>query len=383
MHAIKKVASRSQQPLPPLVNLFAYLRELFQFSQPITDFTQSSSEEENPWWALHEIKQWGQQIAKFSQGKMPLEYHVDPEEHKPLLKVQRVPLPPTLALPKALEAWVEWKNGEAQIIPSKILGWEEQVELHAAFEALREKVGGYPLESLGEVPIAPELDPWLQFDVDEKQRVLVEVKPEREIRFSDCPERLEAWQAWEAQHQENQAHRRVASQINQLYEALQQLHFQAEAGRELFVSFGLLQGKRNDIAYRHFLFHVPLEISLQQRELVLRPASQVPIQAEEQFSPLLEAWLSGENTQSIEARRQQILSQVDSFNAESHEFNFDLNYLRFHYHQAAQEILAPLPYWEDRFMLGKELSWDLPTESPSAGLTYTFSPVIRLAEPKE
>ena len=383
MHAIKKAASRPQQPLPPLVNLFAYLRELFRFSQPITDFSKSKHEGENPWWSLQEIMQWSQQASQLSEGRLPLESHIDPEQRKPLLKIQRINQLPTLLLPELLETWVEWKHDEAHMLDKKMLLWEEQVELHAAFEALNVKVAGQPFESLEEIPIVPALDPWLQFDLDEEQRVIVKVKSSRVVGFSDSPQRVEAWQAWEAKHRKNVAHRRVVSRINQLYEALHQLHFQSESCQELYLSFGLLQGQLNGVAYRHFLFHVPLEISLHQRELVLRPAAQMPIQAEEHFSPLLEAWLNGGSTQGIEGRRQQILGKVDSFNAESHEFNFDLNYLRFHYHQAAQEILAPLPYWEDRFLHDKELSWDLPAESTSPGLAYTFSPVIWVAEPKE
>lgn len=369
----------------PLVNLFAYLRDLFHLAEPETHFDPGGNGRGHTWWPLAELQTWDQGLPT-DQGQAPFFKLNLKDENKPCLTLRRCSLPTAPALPPALEDWVKWEEKEG--LPSPTLLGVEQFEDDPArveaFAAFAQQVDGQTVEAIGNLAIPPELDPWLHFAVDAEDRVKLHPSPALARDSSQYPELQAEWESFSAAHATYRRQRQAAEGINALYEALHQAHFERSDQPDLGVtlSFGLLSYGHATAPYQHFLFHLPLTFQLQQQQITLRYDPETPISAEQQFTELLSDWFPQDSDASLEARRAYILGEIDDFSGQSHEFNFAPNYLQFHYHAAARRILDALPRWEDQFLQEGQPRWDFDATMPADAPRFSFSPVLRLRQPR-
>lgn len=381
--AVSSALSQGQKT--PLVNLFAYLRDLYRSTGPKTDFEAEGSGSHITWWPLLEIKEWADQSLPQPYGdslKMNLS-----DSARPLLKLKRIAPPPRPEEPEELTPFLSWvKNESGQPYPEiqSSEQFEDSEDRVATFRSFQEQVEGKHINEIGNIPIPENLDPWLSFEVDEQDQVRLTHYPTLSIKPA-LPEALAGkWQEFEQAYVKYLQIQDRLKTRNALYDQLHQAYYERSSQDKmgLVLSFGLLQNSHSDAPYRHFLFHVPLQFTCGQKEITIHVDDKHPIHTSQQFTELMPVWYPEASLPSLEARQSQIMAAVDEFNGQTHEFNFDPQYLEYHYHAAACRILDPVFGWEDRFILNGNPNWKL-EEVGETRISLSFSPVLRFAEPED
>lgn len=377
MQAATSLSPLPAEQKPSLVNLFAYLRDLFDLSEPLTQFDPDGQGRDLRWWALADLLDWPLEgeahkclVMNFKQAD------------KPLLTLRRPTLPTWPELPHELQGWAWIEDEQLLRKDAQPEAFDVDPQRVAAYTRFYQQVNGQPIAQVGNLDIPPALDAWLTFDATAEDTVQIGHQAERAQPFAADPQRVEAWEAFLPRFEATRQIRATLTRLQALYDGLHRSHFESAEQQPLALSFGLLSGGHEAARYRHFLFHVPLTLHVQQGEISLRVAEELPIRCEQDFTEWLEAWFPQDSARAIEARRQAVLQQVDAFNAQNHEFSLEANYLRYRYHAAATQILSALPAWEDHFLAGAEPRWEFDEAQPAQGLRFSFSPVIRLSEPE-
>jgi len=377
MQAATSLSPLPAEQKPSLVNLFAYLRDLFDLSEPVTRFDPDGQGRDLRWWALADLMQ----LPAESETSQCLTLNLK-QADKPLLTLRRPSLPAWPTVPEILQGWAWIEDEQLQRKDTQPQAFDADPKRVAAYTRFYQQVNGQPIDQVGNLDIPPALDAWLTFDATAEDTVQIGHQAELEEPFEADPQRVEAWESFAPRCEATQKIHAALSRLQALYDGLHRSHFESADQQPLALSFGLLSGGSEKARYQHFLFHVPLTLHLQQGEISLRVAEELPIRCEQDFTEWLEAWFPQDSPRAIDARRQAVLQQVDAFNAQSHEFSLDANYLCDHYHAAASQILSALPAWEDHFFGNNEPRWEFDEAEPVQGLRFSFSPVIRLSEPE-
>ncbi|MEZ4773269.1 MAG: AAA domain-containing protein [Bacteroidia bacterium] len=301
----------------PLVNLFAYIRDLFTNTRPSLRF---DTDPHSPAWLLANLAS----LAADPQLSTAISCQWK-DNDQPVLKIQRV---------------------ENQL-------FEQSSERICLFDELLSQVNGKPLEEVQHLTFPPQLDNWVSISVQDGL-VLVEKIAEANG---------------------------FATTLNQTYDALHDLFYtlQSQPDRQICLSFGLISGKIGGNWYRNFLFHIPLKISLKRQTISLEADTLAHvITCEQSFSDLLDQHFSREPEEKVQERKLRILREVDSFNSQSREFSFEPDYLRGSFYESAVKIAEVFPRVNDRFFTEDQLNFALPDLSEDGEITLSFSPVIHV-----
>ncbi|MDP5171351.1 MAG: AAA family ATPase [Bacteroidia bacterium] len=361
----------------PLANLFAYIRDLFHSSDPVFRFEEDGRTRKvrnESWWSLAD---W-QRLHDADQ----LEFQWQSPD-SPILSLQRVELPPMPPVPEDLQGWLSQQEEPGQLpklvpIRQRELPFASNPKRMSAYREFHLRVHDRPVAEVQDLTIPAILTNWVDIRTEE-DRVFVEVNKTGIERFEDDDLRQELLTAYERVHGEHFQQHAQALAVNQLFDALHAAHYElkAHAEQRLFLSFGLVSGQMGQEAYRNFLFHIPLRLEIKKLELHIFPDTfSQTIRCEQAFTELLEQIFPKESAFQIDQRRQHVLSTVDQFHQEPHEFNLDGGYLRHSYYEAALKLLEVFPEVEDRFFDGKELNWTYEGTHSGKGLSFSFSPVV-------
>ncbi|MEM6802255.1 MAG: AAA domain-containing protein, partial [Bacteroidota bacterium] len=373
----KQDQHKSSDSATPLVNLFAYIRDLFTTVKGGLRF----DEDETRWWALKELMDISDNKAVIERDQFHFQWK---NAEKALLTLKRGEAEELADAPAELRDWIEIQEegGKApQLIKkeSKLSQFEEVASRIKAFREFKREVDGKSLAEVSTINIPPALNSWISLS-QEDGKVYVDKVDEAIEQFGDDELRKEMFASYERnflKHYEGQAH---FHQINRIYEALHDLYFQMQSrqDRQVTLSFGLVSGKIGGKDYQNFLFHLPLKLSLDKQELKLEADTFTHvITCEQNFTELLEAHFKGEDSEKTHKRKLKVLQEVDSFNRDSRELNFEPDYLRGSFYASAIRILEVFPKIEDLFFQGKVLNYSMPSSKRGDNIHFSFSPVIQ------
>ncbi|MDW3649520.1 MAG: AAA domain-containing protein [Bacteroidia bacterium] len=361
----------------PLVNLFAYIRDLFTTVKGGLRF----DEDKNQWWALEDLLNITTDKAVIDREQFHFQWK---NAEKPLLILKRGEADEMADAPKELRDWIEVveEGGKAvQLIKkeSKHSKFEEVASRMKAFREFKKQVDGKSLEEVSTLTLPPALNPWISLS-QEDGKIYVNKVEEAEEKFGDDELRKEMFASYERNFNKHHQGQANFLQINNIYDALHDLYFQMQTSqdRQLTLSFGLVSGKIGGKEYHNFLFHLPLTLSLEKQELILEADTFAHvITCEQNFTELLEAHFQGEDSEKTHKRKLKVLQEVDNFNRDSRELNFEADYLRGSFYASAIRILEVFPKIEDLFFQGKELNYCMPAGKISEEIRFSFSPVIQ------
>lgn len=361
----------------PLANLFAYIRDLYHTSDPVFRFEEEGKSKKvrnQSWWALAD---W-QRLSETGQ----IDFQWQSPDH-PILSVQRLPVPEHPPLPADLTDWVSLTEsfGEAPElvrIQERMVPFDSNPKRLGLFRDFHLQIHRKTVEEVGDLRIPDLLQNFVDIRIEDGV-VFVEALQEGKERFEEDDLREELLIAATRVHAEHyEAHSR-SLMVNQLFDALHAAHFELKAHGEqrLFLSFGLVQGKLGEESYRNFLFHIPLRLEIKKQELHLFPDTFAQtISCEQSFTELLEAAFPHESEFQRTQRQTHVLSLIDQFHQEPHEFNLDAGYLRHSYYETGRKILEIFPDITDEFFSDKDLNWTFINQLPKEGLSFSFSPVV-------
>ncbi|MDX2247967.1 MAG: AAA domain-containing protein [Bacteroidia bacterium] len=317
---MQNAASKSLSIPPsatPLVNLFAYIRDLFTNTRPSLRF---DSDPHSPFWPLAQLAALADQPPL--SASLTCQWK---DTAQPILKIQRV---------------------ENQT-------FEQNSERIRIFDELFLQVNDKPLEEVQHLSFPPELDAWVSVSLHEGR-----VQLEKRTTAND-----------------------FSSALNLTYDALHDLFYtlQSQPDRQICLSFGLISGKIGGEVYQNFLFHIPLKITLKRQMISLEADTLAHvISCEESFSDLLDLHFSRETEEKVQERKLRILREVDNFNSQSREFSFEPDYLRGSFYESAVKIAEVFSRVNDRFFTEGKLNFDLPENTGDEEITLSFSPVIHV-----
>ncbi|MEL6590345.1 MAG: hypothetical protein AAFQ68_09705, partial [Bacteroidota bacterium] len=268
MSTAKKNAT-AEAPATPLVNLFGYLRDLFQTAQPSLDFTYEAGYRKTrhrDWWELSLL----QQLAQNDNPALQLQFQ-KPEQALLVLHRSRPVDPPKL--PEQLEGWVQIETdpqGQTSVVPiteasSSFTADPERIRIYREFAG---RVDGKPLAEVQDLYIPKAIDGWVSFEQEDGRLRVQPIQQAKEL-FTALPLREELRQAYERALRKHQAEHGNVEALIQLYDGLHSLYYDLKAhpDRKLYLSFGLLSGGEEKNAYRNFLFHVPLQLKLEKQSI--------------------------------------------------------------------------------------------------------------------
>ncbi|MEZ4829074.1 MAG: AAA family ATPase [Bacteroidia bacterium] len=319
---MQTVASKSLNPSPtstPLVNLFAYIRDLFTHTRPSLRF---DSDPQSPFWPLTHLS------ALSSHTHIAHLISCQWKDHNlPILKIQRI-------------------DNQA---------FEQDPERVRLYDQLVSQIHNQPLEEVQHLAFPSELDDWVSVSVEDG-RVKVE-------KLGSTPD--------------------IFSALNLAYDTLHDLFYtlQSHPDRQICLSFGMLSGKIGGEWYQNFLFHIPLKISLKRQTITLEADTLAHvITCEQSFSDLLDEHFSREPEEKIQERKLRVLREVDHFNSQSREFSFEPDYIRGSFYESALKIAEVFPRVADRFFEGENLNFELPEKPAEGEIVLSFSPVIHVRD---
>lgn len=359
-------------PDTPLVNLFAYIRDLFTTAQPVLRFDETGM----PAWSLYELDQ----VADSSLIKCQW---VNPT--RPILSIRRGESVTIPELPGDLKGWVKIESSPDQLplahaVPERTVAFDDSAERIQLYRQLAEAVEGKSLEEVQDVQIPKNIEKWTTVSVQNGQVCLSKVASGTE-EFEESELRKELFVAYKRSLQSCREDASSLLKINSIYDRLHDLYYslKAKQDHQICLSFGLMSGKIGGKVYRNFLFHIPLKLSLHQQTLTLEADTIAHvISCEQAFTDLLDKHFEGESEEKIRERKLRVLQEVDQFNAHSREFNFDPDYLRGTFYQTAIKILDVFPKVQNRFFTHGDLNFLPVPWNEKAEMVFSFSPSIHV-----
>lgn len=374
----KSLASNS--PNIPLVNLFAYIRDLFHTAQPELQFddTELSRQKVKHFVSLEEI------IRLRNQALPNLQWQTESPD-KAIFQLKRTHIQDTPPLPEALVGWVDQKNpASPKKIPTREVAFEQSSKRVKNFEAFFKKVNGKRLDEVKDLSIPENLEKWMSLDLED-ERLVVKKVPMAEESFEADPLRQELLKAYKKGLKNGDASRDSIQASNKIYDTIHDWYYRLKAQPELqlFLSFGLFQGGKGNKSYKNYLFHVPLKLELHRQELRIVPDTLArSISCEQHFTELIPGWFSDEPEHIHEQRQREVIRVVDLFNEQKRDFSFDKEELRQRYYYPALDLLGIFPSLEDHFFEKEEARLSFPEKAKDENrFIFSFSPVIQLRHP--
>ncbi|MEO0898932.1 MAG: AAA family ATPase [Bacteroidota bacterium] len=373
-------AIQQAAPSTPLVNLFAYIRDLFHTAQPELSFddTALSKQKVKHWVPLKEI------LFLRDQAVSSLNWQAQHSD-KPLLKLKRKHVQDVPALPDALEDWIETDGkGGLKRVHKKNVTFSQSSNRVDAYQTFYQEVHGKKLDEVQHVTIPDELDQWITLDAVADKVVVNKVEVAEEV-FEADELRVELWKAYERNLKNKDNSRDFQIRANKIYDNLHDWYYRlkAEPELQLFLSFGLFQGGTGKNSYKNYLFHVPLKVDLNRQELTLTADTVArTISCEQHFTELIPIWFSDESEHMHEQRQREVIRYIDTYNSQRRDFTLDPEDLKQQYQFAALDLLGIFPQLEDRFFEHDQLNYDFPEKKKDeARFMLSFSPIIQLRHP--
>ena len=190
----KQKQSADSETATPLVNLFAYIRDLFTTVKGGLRF----DEDKNQWWALEDLLNISQDKAVIDREQFSFQWK---NAEKPLLLIKRGEADEMADAPKELRDWIEIveEGGKVkQLIKkeSKHSKFEEVASRIKAFREFKKQVDGKSLEEVSSITVPPALNPWISLS-QEDGKIYVDKVEEAEEKFGDDELRKEMFAAYE------------------------------------------------------------------------------------------------------------------------------------------------------------------------------------------
>jgi very-short-patch-repair endonuclease len=378
----------------PLRNLFAYIKDLYNTAEPVTQFETEQGQQKtkdqhyflvDEWIDLHEIAQ--------REGNTDISFqYLNPEDA--LLKLHRVNIPP-LNAPTELLGWTNVLVPFGNLLP--ILNKVPQRDISEAFDASPQRTELYnKWAELTKQTSADKIDE-LNAKLPKTLHKWVTIAPTTEgltlqkhntlaqnVLFDDDNKRTKAYQQYETEFKQYHLQWWTNIRVNKLYETLHTLYYELKGrdNKRIFLSFGLITGRLGDTVYRNFLYHVPLKLSVRGQELQIDFDTFVNrLFAEQHFTELLPNYFKTEPTEAVEQRKKAVLANIDAFNAQTLQFYGSPDYLKELFYEPAQQILSVFSQLQNRFFdtQTKDLQTDTtfyPTHDAKL-ITFSFSPVVQ------
>ncbi|MEO1451086.1 MAG: hypothetical protein AAFV07_16265, partial [Bacteroidota bacterium] len=379
MLARKISQDTAQQAETPLVNLFAFIRDLYQSEGSSLRFDQKGdkrTEEGRDWWQLASLH-----AIIHAQGG-PLGAHwqwEDPE--KPLLRLQPIDLAEAPDLPEALEGWVEIRPKAAEPIaplPHQVATFEENPERVQAWETWQQSFKENPAEA-----ILPEvLAGWVMLESSESDAQPA-VLPQKEVEFEADELRVELFKAYRRQYLDWKEQHAATEILHEAYEQLHEACFrvQGDDGLSLYLSMGQVAWSDGEDIYRQFLFHFPVKLTLQGPEIILVPDTlDRGIELDDKVLDWLEHLDPSNFATQQSARHARMLRSIEAWNQNGHQFDLTQDYIKLHLYQPARELLAVFAGVKDEFFDGNKLNWEWPENIKAKRLHLRFSPVLQIRD---
>ena len=366
----------------PLQNLFYYIRDLYNTSDPCFDFeieTSNPKTENVNYWKISKLillaKQSEQKrINEFSFAvgtkNIPIDY---------ILKVKRISIPPEPQIPFEIIDWtlinrssnlptVSFKN-EIEVVEK----FEQSEQRVKDFEKYKQQAQG----ALFSLPLPPSLDGWIDFS---DNKFLRRIEKKVIVLFTSNENRVRTASNFQKDFNEYYSKYETPLNTNKVYDSLHSLYYELKGrdNKRLYISFGLVCGKIGSQNYRNFLFNVPLKISLKSQEITLETDTfSSKIFCEQYFVELLDQHFKDEHITIIEQRKREVLLAIDNFNSRQKEFVFDKDFIRDEFYNKGLEVLSIFSKKEDNFFDNEDLCYDFNENTKSNQIAFSFSPIIQ------
>ncbi len=357
----------------PLSNLFAYIRDLFDTTEPVYRFKDTRQ----AYWPLASWRHMAEELApEIIQTQWD-----DPCQ--PLLTLRKTQVE-ELSIPEELVNWItitKHAEGPATLAPRKeiVIKFEHNSKREIAYQEFAQKIEGKKLDEVADVAIPEILQGWINLFLQDEQ-IYIERKDLIE-RFDEDDHRMQMFEAFQRVFNVNRSEKWYAEQVNHLYESLHTLYYELKSHpqAQLCLSFGLLAGKIGDETYQSYLFHIPLQLRLKQQQIRIEadPLTQSAI-CEQHFSPLLEKHFSAESAYAIRAKQEEVLRQVEQFNNHQVPFQWNRESVQKYFYQTAANMLKVFPQVQEAFWKNQEVDIDFHSQIPENGILLSFSPVIQV-----
>ncbi|MCB0850812.1 MAG: hypothetical protein KDD63_01110, partial [Bacteroidetes bacterium] len=185
---------RKKEQTTPLVNLFAYIRDLFTTTRPTLRFDQKS---QGPYWPLTAFEVINHNPALAQHSELSCQWD-DPT--RPLLSLQRVENHQMPEIPQDLQNWIEIQEFPGKLpvvypIRKRTARFEESANRRKAFYEFRNSAHGKSLDEVQDLTIPLILEKWITLSED-GGKILVHKIEEAEESFHDDEHRRELLIAW-------------------------------------------------------------------------------------------------------------------------------------------------------------------------------------------
>jgi very-short-patch-repair endonuclease len=366
----------------PLQNLFYYIRDLYNTSDPCYDFEKENSNlktENVSYWRVDKFillaKQCEQRsINEFSFAVGPKINAVDF-----ILKVKRILIQVEPKIPFELVDWVVINRN----LDIPTVSFKKEIEKIEKFDESEQRVSDlekYKQQSKNAIfslTPPPSLKDWI--DVS-SGKFLRKIEKKVTIAFEDNLSRVKTYNTFRDEFSDYQKKNNVPLKINNIYDALHTLHYELKGKdtKRLYISFGLVLGKIGNHLYRNFIFNIPLKLSLKNQEILLETDTfSGKIFSEQFFTELFDVHFKNEHPTIIEKRKREVLLSIDSFNSKQKEFIFDSDFIRTEFYDSGLDILAVFNQKQYAFFNNQELNYDFDEKLISDQIVFSFSPIIQ------
>lgn len=375
---MKAFALRKNKELPqiPLINLFAYLGELFgeDVKQFRFDRAEHSLPEVPAFWPLAQLLELHQVNSLSWQGADPT---------KAILRIRRHKVK-ALNIPKSLEPWlnIERISGQRPVLShfdslGEPVALDEDSKRHRIFKAFQKQVEGKHFDEIEDMEIPQEIEAWIVFDLEED---LIRLKhiPVAEP-FNSKAQRVAEYVAFQQKFEAYYEEYWEDICTNELFDQLHSSYFQLQHNKELRLglALGLISGKVGNVDFCNHLFRIPLKLDLQKSEISIWLDVEQSVQVDHSLEELLSKQFS---RFAASSRLNQFREALEGIQEIGNEIHLELDFIRHHFYTAARKVLDIFSRGRDLFFEDEELNWQLETSATSNEVTLSFSPVLKLSQ---
>ena len=376
------MTERETTQTTPLQNLFYYIRDLYNTSDPCYDFEKETGNvktEDGNYWKIAKLISLAKQCEQKKINEFSFAVGTKTNTVDYVLKVKRIPIPPEPKTPFDITEWT-LMNRSSNVAT---VSFKKEIEVFEKFEQSEQRVGDFEkykqqhASALFDLTLPPSLDGWVDLS-DNKFLRLAEKKVI--IRFEDDENRVRIARNFQKEFIEYHTKYETPLKTNKVYDALHTLCYELKGKdtRRLYISFGLVCGKIGNQPYRNFLFNVPLKLSLKSQEITLETDTfSSKIFSEQYFVELLDTHFEKEHSTIVEQRKREVLLSIDNFNSKQKEFLFDATFIRTEFYDRGLETLGVFSQKEDTFFKNEELNYDFENAPIANQITFSFSPIIQ------
>lgn len=366
----------------PLQNLFYYIRDLYNTSDPSYDFEKEASNsktEDGNYWKISKLISLAKQCEqkKINEFSFAVGMKIDIVDY--VLKVKRIPIPTEPKVPFDITDWTILNR--SLNVPT--VSFKKEIEVIEKFEKSEQRIKDlekYKQQSqsaLFNLTLPPSLDGWIDLS---DNKIFQKTEKKVIVLFPDNEDRVRTANNFENEFTEYHAKYETPLKTNKVYDALHTLHYELKGKdtKRLYISFGLICGKIGNQNYRNFLFNVPLKLSLRSQEITLETDTfSSKIFSEQYFVELLDAHFKNEHTAIVEQRKREVLLSIDNFNSKQKEFLFDTELIRAEFYNKGLETLGVFAQIEDTFFKNEELNYEFENATITNQIAFSFSPIIQ------